>query len=58
MLKTNYISRYMFFGGTNFGFLNGGKVVTSYDYDAPLDEAGDVTEKYLEIRKVIGKVNF
>ena len=30
-------------------------VLTSYDYDAPLSEAGDPTEKYFEIRKVISK---
>ena len=27
--------------------------ITSYDYDAPLTEQGRVTEKYMEIRKVI-----
>ncbi|KAJ6661996.1 hypothetical protein lerEdw1_012843 [Lerista edwardsae] len=27
---------------------------TSYDYDAPLSEAGDLTEKYFAIREVIG----
>ena len=47
---------YMFHGGTNFGFMNGANVldiwpyyantVTSYDYDAPLTESGDYTEKY------------
>jgi beta-galactosidase len=31
---------YMFIGGTNFGFMNGGHVITSYDYDAPLTESG------------------
>ena len=31
-------------------------VPTSYDYDAPLTEAGDVTDKYMAIRQVIGKV--
>lgn len=89
--------RYMFEGGTNFGYWNGkafglfiylkkfsitglhqkpcgGKspacrtfrrivgaehdtrfrpVVTSYDYDAPLSEAGDPTEKLFAIRDVI-----
>ena len=40
------VNFYMFHGGTNFGFMNGGNVldvwpfyantVTSYDYDAPL----------------------
>lgn len=31
-------------------------VVTSYDYDAPLSEAGDPTEKLLDIREVIKQV--
>lgn len=30
--------------------------LTSYDYDAPLTEAGDPTPKYFELRKVISKV--
>lgn len=29
--------------------------VSSYDYDAPLDEAGNPTEKFLQFRKVIEK---
>ena len=50
------VNFYMFHGGTNFGFMNGanvldvwpyyGNTVTSYDYDAPLTESGDYTEKY------------
>lgn len=61
------VSFYMFYGGTNFGFTAGSNdagqgnfkpVVTSYDYDAPMDEAGDiVTEKYMAIRNVISKVD-
>ncbi|XP_039109726.1 beta-galactosidase-1-like protein 3 isoform X5 [Hyaena hyaena] len=54
---------YMFHGGTNFGFMNGatyfGKhrgVVTSYDYDAVLTEAGDYTEKYFKLRKLFGSL--
>ena len=46
-------SLYMFHGGTNFGFTAGANFsdkyqpdVTSYDYDAPLDEAGRPTPKY------------
>ncbi|GMH08039.1 hypothetical protein Nepgr_009879 [Nepenthes gracilis] len=32
---------YMFFGGTNFGRSSGGPLyITSYDYDAPIDEYG------------------
>lgn len=29
---------------------------TSYDYDAPLTEAGDLTEKYFAIKEVIKMV--
>lgn len=31
-------------------------MTTSYDYDAPLSEAGDPTEKLFAIRTVISKV--
>ena len=41
------VNLYMFHGGTNFGLTNGANdkgtyqpITTSYDYDAPLDEAG------------------
>ncbi|XP_059198470.1 beta-galactosidase [Centropristis striata] len=52
------VNLYMFIGGTNFGYWNGanspyGAQPTSYDYDAPLTEAGDLTEKYFAIREVI-----
>uniref|UniRef100_A0AAQ4NZR6 Galactosidase, beta 1-like n=1 Tax=Gasterosteus aculeatus aculeatus TaxID=481459 RepID=A0AAQ4NZR6_GASAC len=54
------VNMYMFEGGTNFGYWNGAdhdtrfrSVVTSYDYDAPLSEAGDPTEKLSAIRDVI-----
>uniref|UniRef100_A0A665WVG0 Beta-galactosidase-like n=1 Tax=Echeneis naucrates TaxID=173247 RepID=A0A665WVG0_ECHNA len=57
------VNMYMFEGGTNFGYWNGAdhdtrfrSVVTSYDYDAPLSEAGDPTEKLLAIRDVIKQV--
>ena len=54
ILKMNSsVNVYMFFGGTNFGFMNGGNgvnkegkvdvVLTSYDYEAPLSEAGLIT---------------
>jgi len=55
-------SIYMFHGGTNFGFMNGANytdvyqpTITSYDYCAPLTEAGDRTEFYYRIRDLIGK---
>jgi beta-galactosidase len=56
------VSLYMFTGGTNFGFTNGANdkgvyqpTVTSYDYDAPLSESGEVTAKYRAFREVIAK---
>ena len=62
MLKRGSLNMYMFVGGTSFGFTNGANhydkywpQVTSYDYDAPLSECGDVTEKYLALREVISK---
>lgn len=56
------VNFYMYFGGTNFGFWAGandwglGKYmadITSYDYDAPLDEAGNPTEKYHLFKNII-----
>ena len=52
---------YVAHGGTNFGFTaganSGGKGyepdVTSYDYDAPIDEQGRPTSKYYALREVI-----
>jgi len=32
-------------------------VITSYEFDGPLTEAGDPNDKYFAIRKVIGKVS-
>ncbi|XP_064362517.1 beta-galactosidase isoform X2 [Dromaius novaehollandiae] len=55
------VNLYMFIGGTNFAYWNGANMPympqpTSYDYDAPLSEAGDLTEKYFALREVIGMV--
>ena len=55
------INMYMVHGGTNFGFTNGANwsprmsylpQITSYDYDAPITEAGDLTPKYHAIRQL------
>ncbi|KAG1970182.1 beta-galactosidase-1-like protein [Pimephales promelas] len=58
------INLYMFHGGTNFGFMNGAlanpsykALVTSYDYDAPLSEAGDYTPKYHLLRDLLSTFN-
>ena len=56
------VNLYMFHGGTNFGFTSGANYtrdhpiqpsITSYDYDAPLSEAGWATPKYYAIRESI-----
>lgn len=33
-------------------------ITTSYDYDAPISEAGDLTPKFFALRNVISKVPF
>jgi beta-galactosidase len=63
MLERNAsINFFMFYGGTNFGFSAGANYgnnyqpqLTSYDYDAPISEAGDPTSKYFAIREVVGR---
>ena len=70
ILSRGHVNFYMFQGGTNFAFTNGANDgehhndmkqrtllpdVTSYDYDALLTEAGDMTEKYFACQKVISK---
>ncbi|MGH9414422.1 MAG: glycoside hydrolase family 35 protein [Terriglobales bacterium] len=53
---------YMAHGGTSFGFMAGANYghsyepdTTSYDYDAPIDEAGRPTAKFHALRAVIAK---
>lgn len=55
---------YVVHGGTNFGLTaganSGGKgyepTITSYDYDAPINEQGRPTPKFMAMRDLIGKV--
>lgn len=56
------VNFYMFHGGTNFGFYNGANfdkvhqpTVTSYDYDCPISETGDLTPKFYAVREAIAK---
>jgi beta-galactosidase len=58
------INMYMFHGGTTRGFMNGANYydsgyyepqISSYDYDAPLDEAGNATHKFMLFREAIQK---
>ncbi|CAH1154971.1 unnamed protein product [Phaedon cochleariae] len=64
------VNMYMFHGGTNWGFLNGADVndlsrdnkgfqpvITTYDYNAPLSEAGDYTDKYYRAKDIIARHN-
>jgi beta-galactosidase len=55
---------YMAHGGTSFGFMNGandycdGKYlpyINSYDFDAPVNECGDATDKFYAYREIISK---
>ena len=55
---------YVIHGGTNFGFNAGANAfnptqfqpdVTSYDYDAPVNEQGAPTDKYFALRDLIAK---
>ncbi|MBE1494290.1 beta-galactosidase [Amycolatopsis lexingtonensis] len=55
------INLYMACGGTNFGFTAGANTsgttyqptVTSYDYDSPVGEAGDLGAKFTALRPVL-----
>lgn len=58
------INMYMFHGGTTRGFMNGANYndrdpyepqISSYDYDAPVNEQGNATEKYMRFREIIQK---
>ena len=57
------VNIYMFQGGTSFGMMSGSSWtnnqflpdVTSYDYDAPLDEAGHPTPKFYAYREEIAR---
>lgn len=57
------VSLYMFHGGTDWGFMNGANAsgksfepqTTSYDYAAPLDEAGNPTPNYYALRNLFQK---
>ena len=55
---------YVVYGGTNFGFTAGANApsptqyqpaVTSYDYDAPINEQGQPTAKFFMLRNLISK---
>ena len=58
------LNLYVVHGGTNFGFTAGANAfspvqfqpdVTSYDYDAPVNEQGRATPKYYALRELIGE---
>ena len=64
------VNMYMFHGGTSWGFMNGANFedsktdnsnvqhdTSSYDYDAPLTEAGDYTDKYFSVQTLLKKHN-
>jgi beta-galactosidase len=65
LIKQGYsVNLYLLWGGTSFGWMNGANSngkdyqpdVTSYDYDAPLNERGEPQEKYFKLRDAITQV--
>lgn len=58
------VNLYMAHGGTSFGWMNGANIddgkynpdVTSYDYDVPIGEQGELREKFFLFRDVVEKV--
>ena len=50
---------YVFFGGTNWGYNTGCNeylpLQTTYDYNAPIDEAGRTTQKFRTLRDLLAK---
>ncbi|RXK86850.1 glycoside hydrolase family 35 protein [Filimonas effusa] len=62
MLDRNIsFSLYMAHGGTSFGQWSGANAppyaptISSYDYDAPIDESGHLTPKFFAIRELLSK---
>jgi beta-galactosidase len=65
MLSRGYsVNLYMFHGGTSFGWMNGADMgdgkyepdTTSYDYDAPVSESGELKPKFFLFRDAIREV--
>jgi len=46
---------YLFHGATNWGFMAMDATITSYNYDAPVDEIGRITPKYKALREFFTK---
>jgi hypothetical protein len=66
MWKLNYTSFniYPVHGGSNWGYSAGSEsgppfqgITTGYDFDAPISEAGDITEKFMDMRTSIAFLN-
>jgi beta-galactosidase len=62
MTHKKSVSFYVVHGGTNFGFTSGANSssatdyqpqITSYDYDAPINEQGQPTPKYFALRRLL-----
>ena len=48
----NGINIYMFHGGTNPGYYTGKYITTTYDYEAPIREWGELSKRYYAIKRV------
>ena len=49
------VNFYMFYGGTNFGFMNDATITTRYVYYTPLSEDGNYYANYWKIKETFGK---
>ena len=64
MLQLGSMNLFLLRGGTNFGFISGCSArktkdlpqITSYDFDAPITEWGQPTEKYYAVQRVTHEV--
>lgn len=54
IINVSFLVKYLFLGSNSITKFK--PYVTSYDYDAPLNEAGDPTPKYYAIRNVLKQV--
>ncbi|MEM4618357.1 MAG: beta-galactosidase [Ignisphaera sp.] len=51
-LGINSVNIYMFHGGTNPGYYTGKYITSSYDYEAPVREWGELSQRYYVLKRI------
>lgn len=51
MLGVDNINIYMFHGGSNPGYYTGKYITTTYDYEAPVREWGELSQRYYNLKR-------